>query len=324
VAIRRSLLLLATLLLLLTRPGLAQDDGKKEEDRKNTRERWEKLDEETRKERRQALRDLLRGATTEAEKKKILEKLQKLDQKPKSEREQLRDRHRRMLEDLEGRLMKVLSLPERDKYDKLGPEFRKDLLSFSWRRIWEESQARFHKSLTPEEKIALEGLRGPEHMRKVGEITDQRILTGMTLEQRRAFDARPEAERKVELRRLRMESFRAGMQRVEQQAVFPEIKILLGKPKAEIEKVLEAGRRRRPWGGKGLGVPRRPHHQNDKRGREFCADRELHGLLHRLPRELVEQYDDEFNRIVAESRDPQSRKKALDEFKARLRKLLAD
>jgi hypothetical protein len=320
---RRALLLAATFLLLLTRPGTAQDDGRKEDEQEKARERWEKLDDETREARKKALRDLLKGKT-EAEKREILEKLKKLDRKPKSEREKLRERHERMLKDLEGRLLKALSPAAKERFEKLAPEFRRDLLSFTWRRVWEVGQERFQASLTPEDKVALEGLTGREYFEKIGEITDRRVLKGMSLAERESFEARPEPERKKELRRLRMESYRHGMARVEKEAVFPEIEVLLGKPKPAIEDALVAGRRRGPWGRGGQGGPVRAHHQYDKRGREFAADRELHLLLHRLPRNLQAQYDEEFLRIVREHRDPQSRKKALDKFKARLRKLLAD
>jgi len=317
VAIRRIILLLAAL-LLLTRAGFGQDEGKPEEERERARARWKKLDDEARKRHREILRRLLEGKTDE-EKKKTLERLKRL--KEKGDRERLHDRHRKMRE-LERRLLKAMPETLRKKVEALDKKLCRPLLYYTMRRTMEVTGEQFIASLEDAERKELSGLRGREWWKKALEIGDRRIVAGLTLEHRNRLEAMPEAERKAEMGNLRKAAFEGGMREAEKK-VFVEIEKLLGQPIAVIKKTLEQRRPRGTWGGgRRRGGDVRPHH---RKGHRF-PDRELHDLLHheKLSKTVQKQMDKEYLGIMEKHRDPESLKKALDEFKTRLRKLIAD
>lgn len=299
-ASRLLLLLLAVLTGLLAGPVLAQEGGKKDDGGKGTAERWKELDGKTREERRKILRKLLEGKTNK-EKEEILQKLKELERKGK---------HRRYV-DFKERLLKSLSAPARDRYDKLAPSYRLGLVFHSMRRVMEVGRERFMKALSPEERAELRGLRGREHWRKVMEITDRRVVEAQTLEKRKKLDAMPEKERKREIEALRTGWLEKEVSEIETKVVFPEIALLLRKPKAEVEKFVENHQPKRP-------TDRRPHHRIRMR-----LDKELHQLLHDVPEKHWKSVDDEI-REISKIRDKAARKKSLDDLKARLQKLLAD
>jgi len=302
VAIRRTLLLLAALLLLLTRPGLAQDNGKKDEGPKKTRERWEKLDEEHREKRRK----LFEGKT-EAEKEEILRKLKELGKKSKKDRDRLHDKHRRMRE-LEERLKKAMPDRLRKRIDQLDEKLRRSLLYYTMGRIWEVGREQFVSSLTDAEKQEFEGLSGRAQHRKTFEIIDRRIQANLSLDDRKRLEAMPAADRRKKTGELRSAAIRRGMKEAGKK-VFVEIEKLLDRPK-ELDAVLEKARSR--W-GKRRGGPRR-HGQRDP---------ELHRLIEALPEAEREKAWEKY-RGLRGIRDEAKRKKAVEEFKAGLRKRKPD
>jgi len=301
--IRRTFLLVAALLVLLTSPAFARPgDGEGK-----AKKEWEKQRAEERKERQKKLRDAMRGKTPQ-EQEEILRKLKELERK--AMRDRLREK-RKQYEKFKERLLASLPAPVRARYGKLGKDVQRDVVLHSMRRVWDVGQKRFAESLTPEQRKELEGLSRREHWRKVMEILDHRTLEAQTLETRKELEALPEEERVKRIHTLRTKYVIAKFALIENEVVFPEAAALLKKSDAEIKKAVHRGR----W-----SRDKRPHH---RKGVRF-PDRELHDLLHKLPEKLRKQYDDEFLRIVAKHRDPQSLKKALDELKAALRKALAD
>jgi hypothetical protein len=200
VATRLLLFLLAVLTGLLTAPVLAQEGGKKDDRGKGTAERWRELDGKTREERRAILRKLLEGKT-EKEKQEILDKLKELERKTKHDG--LRKKHRQY-EEFKGRLLKSLSPPARDRYDELSPRNQGRLVFHCMYRVMEVGRQRFSESLTPEQREALDALKGQRgYWTKVLEITDRRVLETQTLEVKKELEGLSEKEREKRVRSLR-------------------------------------------------------------------------------------------------------------------------
>ncbi|MEN8149534.1 MAG: hypothetical protein ABFS86_06905 [Planctomycetota bacterium] len=298
---RLPILLIAALLFLLSAPSIARpDDGEGK-----AKEAWEKQREQERKERQKKLMEALKGKSPQ-EREEILKKLKELERK--AMRDRLRERYR-LYKEFKDRLLRTLDEPTRDRFDKLSPDKQRALLFHCMRRVWTVGRERFEKSLTDDERKSLEGLSRRDRRKLFFEITDRRVRDGLTLAAREELEALPEAERKKRFAKHRMDYIRGRMVAIEREVVFPETAELLRKPEKDLEKILGRGK-----------SDRRPHH---RRGHRF-PDKELHDLLHKIPEEHRKAADEEFLRIVSKVGDEKARKKELEEFKARLRKLLKD